>query len=111
MPGIDQVTLTMVTDNYVDMLLPDFPRVTRTGLQHHFDPKTECITGENGILMHVEIVAPSHCTGMEAIMEIAHALPDRFLSNVTGSSVHLQAGPRPEMGIDASARHDRGQNR
>jgi 7,8-dihydropterin-6-yl-methyl-4-(beta-D-ribofuranosyl)aminobenzene 5'-phosphate synthase len=55
MPGVDKVTLTMVTDNYVDMLLPDLPHVTRTGLQHHFDPKTECVTGENGIAMHVEV--------------------------------------------------------
>lgn len=55
MPGVDQVTLTMVTDNYVDMLLADLPHVTRTGLQHHFDPKTECVIGENGIAMHVEV--------------------------------------------------------
>jgi 7,8-dihydropterin-6-yl-methyl-4-(beta-D-ribofuranosyl)aminobenzene 5'-phosphate synthase len=55
MPGVDRVKLTMITDNYVDMLLPDLPNVTRTGLAHHFDPKTECVTGENGIALHVEV--------------------------------------------------------
>lgn len=55
MAGIERVKLTMVTDNYVDMLLPDLPNVTRTGLAHHFDPKTKCVTGENGIAMHIEI--------------------------------------------------------
>ncbi|GAB3279645.1 MBL fold metallo-hydrolase [Sinomonas notoginsengisoli] len=55
MPGIDRVTLTMITDNYVDMLLPDLPNVTRTGLAHHFDPKTECVQGENGIALHVDV--------------------------------------------------------
>ncbi len=55
MPGVDSVTLTMVTDNYVDMLLPDLPHVTRAGLAHHFDPKTETVTGENGIALHVEV--------------------------------------------------------
>lgn len=55
MSGVDVVALTMVTDNYVDMLLPDLPHVTRTGLAHHFDPKTKSVKGENGIAMHVEV--------------------------------------------------------
>ncbi|MDQ0676027.1 7,8-dihydropterin-6-yl-methyl-4-(beta-D-ribofuranosyl)aminobenzene 5'-phosphate synthase [Pseudarthrobacter siccitolerans] len=55
MPGVDRVKLTMVTDNHVDMLLADLPNVTRTGLAHHFDPKTQCVLGENGIALHVEV--------------------------------------------------------
>ena len=55
MTGIDSVTLTTVTENYVDMLLPDGPLVTRTGLAHHFDPKVPCVIGENGIAMDVEV--------------------------------------------------------
>jgi hypothetical protein len=39
--GVDRLTLTTVTENYVDMLLPDGPGVTRAGLVHHFDPKCE----------------------------------------------------------------------
>lgn len=61
--------------------------------------------------LDVEIVAPSHCTGMEAIMEIAHDLPHRFLLNVTGSAVHLQAGPRPQVDLDALASRRGGEDR
>jgi 7,8-dihydropterin-6-yl-methyl-4-(beta-D-ribofuranosyl)aminobenzene 5'-phosphate synthase len=53
--AIDRVTVTTLTENYVDMLLPDGPRVTRAGLAHHFDPKCLCPVGENGIALHVEV--------------------------------------------------------
>lgn len=53
--GVDRLTLTTVTENYVDMLLPDGPGVTRAGLAHHFDPKCDCPIGENGIAIHVEV--------------------------------------------------------
>lgn len=36
-------------------------------------------------------IAPMHCTGMRATMEIARALPDRFLLNVAGTSVTFAA--------------------
>ncbi len=55
MTGIDRVTLTTVTENYVDMLLPDGPFVTRAGLAHHFDPKVPCVIGENGIAMDLDL--------------------------------------------------------
>ena len=53
--GVDQVTITTLTENYVDMLLPDGPNVVRAGLQHHFDPKRICPIGENGIALHVQV--------------------------------------------------------
>jgi 7,8-dihydropterin-6-yl-methyl-4-(beta-D-ribofuranosyl)aminobenzene 5'-phosphate synthase len=51
--GLDHVVVTTVTENYVDMLLPDDPRVTRAGLIHHFDPKKLPMSGENGISIHL----------------------------------------------------------
>ena len=53
--GVDRVVLTTLTENYVDMLLPDGPSVTRAGLAHHFDPKCPCPVGENGVAFHVEV--------------------------------------------------------
>jgi 7,8-dihydropterin-6-yl-methyl-4-(beta-D-ribofuranosyl)aminobenzene 5'-phosphate synthase len=53
--GVDRVVLTTLTENYVDMLLPDGPVVTRAGLAHHFDPKCACPVGENGVAFHVEV--------------------------------------------------------
>lgn len=55
MTGLDAVILTTVTENHVDMLLSDGPNVTRAGLAHHFDPKTSCVRGENGIAIHVDV--------------------------------------------------------
>lgn len=55
MKGVDRVTLTTVTENHVDMLLPDGELVTRPGLAHHFDPKRPCVRGENGIAIHVDV--------------------------------------------------------
>jgi 7,8-dihydropterin-6-yl-methyl-4-(beta-D-ribofuranosyl)aminobenzene 5'-phosphate synthase len=52
--GLDRLTITTLTENYVDMLLPDEPNVTRAGLAHHFDPKRTCPVGENGISLAVE---------------------------------------------------------
>lgn len=52
---IQSVTITSVTENYVDMLLPDEPSVRRAGLAHHFDPKKTCPIGENGIALHIVV--------------------------------------------------------
>ena len=52
--GLEQVTITTVTENYVDMLLPDEEHVTRAGLAHHFDPKRKRPLGENGICLLIE---------------------------------------------------------
>jgi 7,8-dihydropterin-6-yl-methyl-4-(beta-D-ribofuranosyl)aminobenzene 5'-phosphate synthase len=48
------VSITSVTENYVDMLLADEPGVDRAGLFHHFDPKQANPIGENGIALLVE---------------------------------------------------------
>ena len=53
--GVESAVLTTLTENYVDMLLPDGPAVTRAGLAHHFDPKLACPVGENGVAFHVEV--------------------------------------------------------
>lgn len=52
---IERVTITSVTENYVDMLLADEPNVSRAGLRHHFNPQCGCPVGENGIALHVEV--------------------------------------------------------
>lgn len=39
----------------------------------------------------VELLCPMHCTGMQAMMDIRAAIPDRFLLNCTGTQVVLEA--------------------
>lgn len=55
MHKVESLRLTSITENYVDMLLPDGPGVTRAGLIHHFDPKRTPPIGENGIALHAEV--------------------------------------------------------
>jgi 7,8-dihydropterin-6-yl-methyl-4-(beta-D-ribofuranosyl)aminobenzene 5'-phosphate synthase len=51
----DAVTITTITENYVDMLLAHELGVERAGLAHHFDSKRTCPIGENGLALHVEV--------------------------------------------------------
>jgi 7,8-dihydropterin-6-yl-methyl-4-(beta-D-ribofuranosyl)aminobenzene 5'-phosphate synthase len=51
----DGVVLTVLVENYVDMLLPDTEQVKRAGLCHHFDPKRGPVMAENGISFLAEI--------------------------------------------------------
>jgi 7,8-dihydropterin-6-yl-methyl-4-(beta-D-ribofuranosyl)aminobenzene 5'-phosphate synthase len=55
MRAVDGVLLTVLVENYVDMLLPDTDRVKRAGLCHHFDPKRGPVMAENGISFLAEI--------------------------------------------------------
>lgn len=55
MRAVDSVTLTVLVENYVDMLLPDTERVKRAGLCHHFDPKRGPVMAENGLSFLAEI--------------------------------------------------------
>jgi 7,8-dihydropterin-6-yl-methyl-4-(beta-D-ribofuranosyl)aminobenzene 5'-phosphate synthase len=41
--------------------------------------------------MGPELVLPAHCTGWRAQYRMAAALPDAFVPNAVGSSVHLEA--------------------
>ena len=55
MRAVDGVSLTVLVENYVDMLLPDTEHVKRAGLCHHFDPKRGPVLAENGISFLAEI--------------------------------------------------------
>ena len=55
MREVDGVVLTVLVENYVDMLLPDTEHVKRAGLCHHFDPKRGPVMAENGISFLAEI--------------------------------------------------------
>lgn len=53
--GAERVTITNITENYVDMLLADGPNVARAGLRHHFDPKRKPPIAENGVALLVDV--------------------------------------------------------
>ncbi len=55
MSSVDRVTITIVVEGYIDMLKGDAGIVRRTGLRHHFDPRTTKILAENGISMLIEV--------------------------------------------------------
>lgn len=41
--------------------------------------------------MEVELMCPMHCTGMQAMMDLKRAFPDRFILNCTGTTVVVDA--------------------
>ncbi|CAN5356937.1 MBL fold metallo-hydrolase [soil metagenome] len=45
----DELTLTVLVDNYIDMLLPNAPGVTRQGMPEHFVARRGTPLAENGI--------------------------------------------------------------
>lgn len=60
MDRADSVTITILVENYIDMLLPDQDCVSRCGLIHHFDSKKTPVQAEFGISFLVEAVKGSH---------------------------------------------------
>lgn len=86
--GLDSLTITTLTENYVDMLLPDEPGVTRAGLAHHFDPKATRPIGENGIslVVHAEWGRYSY----RAMFDTAMTGPT-LLHNASALAVDLQS--------------------
>jgi 7,8-dihydropterin-6-yl-methyl-4-(beta-D-ribofuranosyl)aminobenzene 5'-phosphate synthase len=45
----DELTLTVLVDNYIDMLLPNSPGITRQGMPEHFVARRGTPLAENGI--------------------------------------------------------------
>jgi 7,8-dihydropterin-6-yl-methyl-4-(beta-D-ribofuranosyl)aminobenzene 5'-phosphate synthase len=87
--GATQVTFRTLTENHVDMLLPDTALATRAGLIHHFDPKATTVIGENGIAIHVDIQVDGRYR--------YHALFD------TGMSSHVLLHNAAALGVDLGA--------
>ncbi|WP_426244615.1 MBL fold metallo-hydrolase [Nocardioides sp. LHG3406-4] len=52
----DAVTVTVLVDNFIDMLMPDAPDMRRVGMPEHFAPRRGTPLAENGIsfLLRVE---------------------------------------------------------
>lgn len=58
--GVERVVVTTLVENFVDIVLRDQPGVHRHGIVPHFDPKQECLLGENAIAFHVAVEWGSH---------------------------------------------------
>lgn len=56
----DRVEITVLVENWIDMLLPDAPEVSRFGLIEHFDPKRTPPQAENGISLLVRVQRDEH---------------------------------------------------
>lgn len=51
----DAVTLTVLVDNFIDMLMTDAPGMRRIGMPEHFAPRRGTPLAENGISFHLRI--------------------------------------------------------
>jgi len=56
------VTITVLVDNFIDMLIPSSPAVRRLGMAEHFDAPHGTPLAENGISFLVEIVVGERTT-------------------------------------------------
>jgi 7,8-dihydropterin-6-yl-methyl-4-(beta-D-ribofuranosyl)aminobenzene 5'-phosphate synthase len=51
----DRVRISVLDENYIDMLATDTPTVRRMGMSRHFDPKAGTPLAENGISLLIEV--------------------------------------------------------
>lgn len=62
MLACDSLTVTVLVDNYIDMLLPDLPGVRRQGMAEHFAARRGTPLAENGISFLVTATTGSRTT-------------------------------------------------
>jgi 7,8-dihydropterin-6-yl-methyl-4-(beta-D-ribofuranosyl)aminobenzene 5'-phosphate synthase len=54
MLAADGVRITILVENWIDILIPDSDQISRRGLVFHFDPKEETLLAENGFSLFIE---------------------------------------------------------
>ncbi len=54
MLAADGVRITILVENWIDILIPGDDRLSRRGLVFHFDPKEETLLAENGFSLFIE---------------------------------------------------------
>ncbi len=75
----DALTVTVLVDNYIDMLVPDAPGITRQGMPEHFAARRGTPLAENGISFLVRATTGARTTtilfdaGMSAIPVVHNA--------------------------------------
>src|SRR5258708_8770404 len=58
----DELTLTVLVDNYIDMLMSNSAGITRQGMPEHFGARRGTPLAENGISFLLEVVAGGRTT-------------------------------------------------
>jgi 7,8-dihydropterin-6-yl-methyl-4-(beta-D-ribofuranosyl)aminobenzene 5'-phosphate synthase len=58
----DELTLTVLVDNYIDMLMSNSPGITRQGMPEHFGARRGTPLAENGLSFLLEVVAGGRTT-------------------------------------------------
>ena len=84
---IDRVEITVLVDNYTDLLLLQGTAVL--GGFHLTGPAFDPIikpTIEGMKKIGPDYIAPTHCTGWKAVNEFAREMPDPFLLNCVGTT-------------------------
>jgi 7,8-dihydropterin-6-yl-methyl-4-(beta-D-ribofuranosyl)aminobenzene 5'-phosphate synthase len=58
----DELTLTVLVDNYIDMLMSNSPGITRQGMPEHFGARRGTPLAENGISFLLEVTVDGRTT-------------------------------------------------
>lgn len=62
MQSCDHVTITILVDNYIDMLMQNSPTITRQGMPEHFLPRRGTPLAENGISFLIKATTTGRTT-------------------------------------------------
>lgn len=62
MQTCDRLVITVLVDNYIDMLMQNSPRITRQGMAEHFLPRRGTPLAENGISFLLEATTAGRTT-------------------------------------------------
>jgi 7,8-dihydropterin-6-yl-methyl-4-(beta-D-ribofuranosyl)aminobenzene 5'-phosphate synthase len=62
MQSADHVTITVLVDNYIDMLMQNSPTITRQGMPEHFLPRRGTPLAENGISFLIKATTAGRTT-------------------------------------------------
>jgi 7,8-dihydropterin-6-yl-methyl-4-(beta-D-ribofuranosyl)aminobenzene 5'-phosphate synthase len=62
MQSCDHVTITILVDNYIDMLMQNSPTITRQGMPEHFLPRRGTPLAENGISFLIKATTAGRTT-------------------------------------------------
>ena len=86
----DELVLTVLVDNYIDMLMSNSPGITRLGHAGITQAKVDRTVDEL-IERGPSWVSPMHCSGFRTQRAVAERMPDAFKLMTVGTEVRFAA--------------------
>lgn len=93
---VDQVEITTLFENHVDMTIPSGGPIERLPAQAGQKVVSNLLVGERRMpFVGGHGLSPAHCTGYRAAHAVYQARPDAFVQNTVGTRITMKAA-QPE---------------